>query len=190
MGIMSLREALRQSTRADHERVDRLLKLDSPELTLARYGEFVRCAHAFHAAMEPAFEGGPLEAWGIDMERRSKRAWLEDDLRHLALAPLPPPETPPPRTKPALLGRAYVLEGATLGGRVLLERLSPRCGISPGGGATYLAGYAAETGRMWRSFVSALDAAPLTAAEAAACIAGARETFAAYEALFRARGWG
>src|SRR3954469_2115742 len=144
---MTLRETLRRSTREDHERLERLLGLDSARLTLARYGEFLRCAHAFHAAMEPALASGALDRWGIDMGARSKRAWLEADLRHLGLEPLPTPTRPRRRAQPALLGRASVLEGATLGGRVLLDRLSPRCGIAPGAGATYLAGYAGDTTR-------------------------------------------
>ena len=187
---MTLRILLKDATRPAHERLERLLGLDAPDMTRGRYGEFLRCAHAFHVAMERAFESRPLHRWGLDMRVRAKRQWLERDLDFLALQPLAAAVDAPADDEPALLGRAYVLEGATLGGRVLLDTLAPRCSVSPGHGASYLAGYAADTGRMWKAFVGALDAAMLDPAERTACVEGAVSTFAGYERLLRAHGWG
>ena len=186
---MALRSRLKQGTQPAHERLERLLQLDAGALTRARYAEFLRFAHAFHAAMEPAFEREPLARFGLDMHARRKGPWLAADLEALGLEPLPAP--PPVEEGDAirLLGRAYVLEGATLGGRVLLDRVGDRCGVRPGAGATYLAGYEAETGRMWKGFVAALDGAALTERERESCVDAACATFERYERLLRDGGW-
>ena len=186
---MSLRSRLKEATRLEHERLERLLELDSAATTRARYGEYLRFAHAFHASMEPAFERERLGQFGLDMHARRKAPWLGEDLESLGLAPLPPPAIDEDDDPIRLLGRAYVLEGATLGGRVLLDRLGMRCGVKPGAGATYLAGYQAETGSMWKRFVAALDTAPLGEADQERCVAAARQTFEAYERLLRDGGW-
>ena len=170
--------------------MERLLRLDAEALTRDRYGEYLRFAQAFHASMEPAFEHEPLTRFGLDMRARRKAPWLADDLRALDLEPMPMPRVAHEADAVCLLGRAYVLEGATLGGRVLLDRVNARCGVRPGAGATYLAGYAGDTGRMWKGFVSALDRAELTEGECASCVEAARGTFEAYERLLREGGWG
>lgn len=184
---MPLRALLKESTRAEHEGLERLLALDSPRVTRERYGSFLQCAHAFHAALEPGFDAEPLQRWGLDMRARSKRRWLERDLDHLGLSPIAAAAPDGPCDDATLLGRAYVVEGATLGGRVLLDGISQRCGVRPGAGACYLAGYAEATGRMWKSFVAALEGARLTALEEARCVEGARAAFRHYAMLARGR---
>ena len=186
---MPLRALLKDGTQRAHERLERLLHLDSSALTRTRYGEYLRFAQAFHASMEPAFEHEPLTRFGLDMRERRKAPWLAEDLRALGLEPLPPPPVAAESDAIRLLGRAYVMEGATLGGRVLLERVEARFDARPGAGATYLAGYAADTGRMWKGFVAALDAAALTDGERESCVDAARATFEAYERLLRDGGW-
>ena len=185
---MSLRSLLRQETRAEHDGLEALLALDATGLTRPRYGRFVVCAHAFHAGMEPALERNPLARWGLDMRERVKRPWLAADLQYLGLPPGMPVEDEDAGDA-ALLGRAYVLEGATLGGRVLLDRVAATCDVSPGRGASYLAGYEGRTAAMWKSFVAALEQVALDESGTRACIEGARRTFRRYEALLRDNGW-
>jgi heme oxygenase len=51
----------------------------------------------------------------------------------------------------------YVLEGATLGGRVISRHLAAR-GIGPDTGGAFFAGYGNQTGEMWKSFSAAMGA--------------------------------
>ncbi len=80
----------------------------------------------------------------------------------------------------ASFGMMYVLEGSRLGGAVLARRVDanedPACR-----GATRYLRHGVGQG-LWPSFVSALDAAECVADDLAACIAGAAQTFALFEA--------
>ena len=175
-----LREALKNATESAHDRVERLLALDAPELSLSQYIRYLRLMHAWHSAIEPKLESRAMIGLGIDMRSRAKLPWLEADLAHFGVPPalflrlsLPPLET-----APAQLGCAYVMEGATLGGAVLYPRIAPRFNLGPFAGASYLYGRGSETGSSWKRFVQALDAAPLDPAERQECIESARATFA------------
>jgi heme oxygenase len=58
------------------------------------------------------------------------------------------------------LGSLYVLEGSTLGGK-LIQRNIQRClGMPILSGCTYFNGYGADTDMMWKAFLLVLDAAP------------------------------
>jgi heme oxygenase len=55
-------------------------------------------------------------------------------------------------------GMAYVIEGSTLGGRVILKHITPKLDVTEERGARFFAGYGADTGMMWKSFLAALTA--------------------------------
>jgi heme oxygenase len=176
----SLREALKAATESAHERLDRLLALDTPGLALSQYVRYLRFMHAWHSAIEPRLESRALMVLGIDMRARAKLPWLEADLAHFGVPPalFPRLSLPPLETGVAQLGCAYVMEGATLGGAVLYRRVAPRFNLGPFTGASYLYGRGSETGAWWKRFVEALDAAPLDPTDREECIESARATFA------------
>jgi heme oxygenase (biliverdin-IX-beta and delta-forming) len=166
-----------------------MLKLDA-SCGFADYRAYLRFMHAFHRAAEPSLHDGTLERAGVDMSGRAKLPWLERDLAALGIEPIPAP-----RLEAALLdlhrriGWAYVLEGATLGGRVLYRSLAPRWSLDAAHGAAYLNGHGERTGAMWNGFVAQLDALPLDEEQREACVAGAQDAFARLEAWFRSNGW-
>lgn len=67
-----------------------------------------------------------------------------------------PIQVPSIESKGFALGMAYVIEGSTLGGRVIMKHLSPRLQITETHGGTFFAGYGNETGSMWKEFIEAL----------------------------------
>ena len=184
---MDLRADLSASTRPAHEALERLMQLDSAP-SAARYGWYLLTMHAVVAAAENAMAGDRrLDSLGLSLGERRKLAWLEADLRNLGL------ERPAGHFAPAIpadvasrVGWAYVLEGSTLGGRVMLKHMAPRLGLAAQHGARFLAGYGERTGEMWRGFVDALDAIPFEPAERKACAAGAAQAFTSIAETFRA----
>lgn len=58
---------------------------------------------------------------------------------------------------PEALGLMYVLEGSTLGGRILYKHVHETLGLDHTSGASYFAGYGANTGIMWTTFTSMLS---------------------------------
>ena len=184
---MDLRADLCAATRPAHESLERLLRLDSGT-TAARYAWYLLAMHAVTEAAEGAMALDPrLEALGLALAGRRKLAWLEVDLRGLGIEPAPPPFAPAiPDDVPRRVGWAYVLEGSTLGARVVLKQMAPRLDVTRERGARFLAGYGERTAAMWRSFVEALDAIPFDALERKACVAGAAQAFTCIEETFRA----
>ncbi|WP_370877052.1 biliverdin-producing heme oxygenase [Acidovorax sp. A1169] len=63
----------------------------------------------------------------------------------------------PPLTNPALLwGCLYVIEGATLGGPMIIKNLSLNLGLTVASGASFFDGYGAQTGSRWKAFCAAV----------------------------------
>lgn len=141
----------------------------------------------------------PLEAklrdldWslmGIDYSIRQKSSWIEADLRDLGhddhslgtvtscigLPKLQGVETG--------MGWLYTLEGATLGGRFILQDAERRLGVSPLLGGRYFAGYADKTAAMWRQFTLCLNAIDPHTARADAVEEGACDIFHLFERWF------
>jgi heme oxygenase len=131
---------------------------------------------AFLAGWEPAIAALLPPAWRQWLQLRSRRPFVQEDLRELGITPLPAACMPTFAGEAAAWGSIYVLEGSALGGQFISRALS-RTGESPGSGGAYFHGWGAATGGMWRE-VRGLLAARLDgpAAVAQACEA-ARATF-------------
>jgi len=83
------------------------------------------------------------------------------------------------------LGALYVMEGSTLGGRIILRHLETQEIDIPADAMSFFAGHGAETGSMWRFFVAKLDAfGELNPASCHAVQEGAQRTFQAVIAWF------
>jgi heme oxygenase len=177
------RTVLAQATRAAHEAVEAQLRLDG-DATLERYVAYLRTMHAVSRLIEPQTSVA-LAALGLDAQARGKCAWLERDLAHFGVAPVAPAAMRIPGTVAARMGWAYVLEGSTLGGRVLYAQLAPRWSLTPERGAAFLCGYGARTGRMWRAFVDALNALEPDDAAMHESVAAAKDAFIAIGETFR-----
>ena len=78
----------------------------------------------------------------------------------------------------AAVGGAYVLEGSTLGGRVISRHIQHLFG--PDVARAFLDGYGAETGEQWQSFRAALARFASSRDIEEQVIDGARETFRAF----------
>ena len=155
-GRPAILDLLRQRTRASHARAEEALPLLDPALDRARYRRILAGFWGFHAAMEPRLAA----VAGLDVGRRRKLPLLERDLRALGENPAHLPvadEGPAADGAAAALGCMYVLEGATLGGRVITKHLAAR-GIGPEAGGAFFAGYGEATGEMWKEFSAAIGA--------------------------------
>ncbi|HEX8429996.1 MAG TPA: biliverdin-producing heme oxygenase [Longimicrobium sp.] len=146
-------DLLRARTSDAHERVENALPLMNPELDGATYARVIARFHAFHAALEPRLAAVPgVDGLGLDLDARRKIPLLERDLRVLGKAATEgAPAIPEVGSVAAALGCMYVLEGSTLGGRVISRHLAT-LGIDPGSGGAYFSGYGERTGEMWRAF--------------------------------------
>jgi heme oxygenase len=188
----SLGAALRSATRGPHGRLEAALPLTDPGLTLREYRVIVEAFLGFYAPLEERVVALARDgAHGLAIEGREKVGRLRLDLRALGAgdqalsALLMCPHVPDVATPGAALGCLYVVEGATLGGRVVGRALREHLGLGPANGAAFFDGYGVETGAMWASFRVQLEASPWPRAET---LAAAVETFVSLEQWLRARG--
>lgn len=75
------------------------------------------------------------------------------------------------------MGIMYVLEGSTLGGKILYRHIHEVLGLTPVNGASYFWGYGAQTGNLWKSFISSLTQFVDGHQERDEVIASAKNTF-------------
>jgi heme oxygenase len=185
-------QRIRQTTRPYHEAVERRVDLLRPGLTIDAYRSLLGRFHGFYRPLERALL--TFDHWqplGLDMRERGKARFLERDLRHLAKAGnAPQPECedlPKILTFPQALGCAYVLEGSTLGGQVVLRHLRQAFGIDADSGAAFFNSYGPQrVGPMWRAFCDALERAVPEGDEADEVVDAARDTFVKIDQWFAA----
>jgi heme oxygenase len=73
------------------------------------------------------------------------------------------------------LGFFYVLEGSTLGGKIINRKVEADGGDLTG--LSFLSPYGARTGERWRSFLAVLDEADVDEAATGAIVAGGVRAF-------------
>lgn len=114
---------LREDTREAHERLearlDLLAVLRRPEARADVVARFLAHHRAEEADLAPWLE--PVEGLVFDQRRRS--TLIARDLEQLGGVVAPSPSPEPATNLEEALGRFYVLEGSTLGGRVIAKAL-------------------------------------------------------------------
>lgn len=134
---------------------------------------------------------GALEGWaaqGIDFEARRRVPALEADLRALDIAGSGPDRDciclPPTRSMAEGFGCMYVLEGSTLGARVISRQLNASLGITPGSGGRFFHAHGDRTGEMWQVFGAALTRFAASCDAHERIVAAALATFGALRSWF------
>jgi heme oxygenase len=151
---------LRERTAVAHARLDALLAIDEATLDLAYYRKLLAALYGFVAPWETALHAALEDIDEPAFADRRHRARLERDLQVLGIDPATLPRAarlPELATPAAALGSAYVLEGSTLGGKLISGIVSRRLGFSALHGCAYFAGYGDRTGAMWLSFRTHLE---------------------------------
>jgi heme oxygenase len=157
MGFYERRFALRSRTQQAHERLDAAVGAFS---TLSDYRRYVARLASFRLAMDAALEA---VAWPEHWQWRPPRVAgaLAADAADLDLPPIlamPAAEASVDLSDPSrLLGALYVLEGSTLGARVLKKRAAV-LGLDEGFGARHLTLMSKDIAQ-WQSFLVVLEGA-------------------------------
>jgi len=156
---VSLHLQLRAATGLAHQALEQELDWTARVATVAGYRSLLARLHGFHRSWEPAI--GTALADGSFFDPRCRVSALARDLAFLGLSPEGidglPRALPIPLPGPAAaMGALYVLEGSTLGGRVIGRHIATAHGLAEDGLAYYTA-HGARTGAMWSAFRTRLD---------------------------------
>jgi heme oxygenase len=184
-GVMA---QLKLKTREHHAAIERVVPLLDAGFDRARYAAYLAVMYRFHREIEQAL--GALTGFRQalpDFDERRKQSLLARDL-HAVGAAMPSDHAPKTMLPPLDdvgqgLGAMYVLEGSTLGGRILSRHLGRTLEITPDDGGAYLASYGEELAIMWRRFGVHVEAWA-RGRDIAPVIDSARATFACLTTLF------
>ncbi|MCE2564065.1 biliverdin-producing heme oxygenase [Komagataeibacter sp. FNDCF1] len=150
----SVRHHLKAATQARHVQLDAMV---GPMRDADQYRRYVRGIGAFRIYMEAGLDRLRPPASAGQWQPTRLAASLGKDMLALGLASFTPAVMFRPVTPAQVLGACYVLEGSSLGARVLLPRVTA-LGFGPATGAGHLLEQAHATG--WRDFLTCLDDAP------------------------------
>lgn len=181
---MSAIALLRQATWCCHQRLEKRLDVKQRFSSRQLYRTHLEKMWGFYAPLEHQLDAHMLAEALSDHQSRRKLPLLASDLDALGVTARALPECqkiPAVTDTAAAFGCAYVLEGATLGGRTLLSTVCTQLRLTPTHGARFLAGYGEDTAAMWRTFGAALDAWCATDASRLAASCAAVATFEALE---------
>lgn len=154
---------LREATSGCHRRLEKRLKVPERFADRDAYRAYLEGMLGFHAPFERALSEHPVRRLIADYDKRRKTVLLADDLATLGLAPnsiaaIPQcTQLPSCRDEAAALGSLYVLEGATLGGQVLLPMVELRLQLTRQSGASYLGSYGSSVDSMWQRFCATVE---------------------------------
>ena len=177
--LPTLRDVLRSATSTPHERLHQhegLAAVAAGTINRPSYTALLGRLYGSHHSFELAAPTIP-----------ERTQWLEIDLATLGvdaamLARLPRCTVFPAITSPDyLLGASYVVEGSSLGGRGLARQLDGLLGTGTIAGRRFFNGNGAETGAVWREYLSRLSGASTATASRAKIVAGAVATFTIFE---------
>lgn len=159
VGILDL-DRLRLETAADHVAVEAGMPLMVEDLDRDRYVGCLRRVYGMVAAWEEWSAGNSPEWMRSLLGNRQRRGLLERDLAWFGVVPLDKarPALPELKDDASLLGAMYVMEGSTLGGRLIARHVERVLGLSAGVGDAYFRGHNQQTGTLWKEFCGVLQA--------------------------------
>jgi heme oxygenase (biliverdin-IX-beta and delta-forming) len=177
---------LRIETRREHTALEDVLDLVNTELSRDAYRSRLQTFYGFYAPLEAALK---LRLQGIRFpsdlgnelaNRLHKTALLKSDLDHFGVDSEKLPRCqnlPSLKSVAEILGSIYVVEGATLGGRIITKHVRETLNILPTSGGSFFQGYGDATASMWQGMRQLLVNAADNVLAENAIIASAIETF-------------
>lgn len=160
----SLRGRIKELTAPFHEELETTpiaIRLASGTIGRDEYGLYLERIAVLHHTLEPLFSTmNEWKKYGIDPIQRSRLHLLDNDLS--ALGKVIPnkrniKQLDIPLNFATAVGMMYVLEGSTMGGRILTQKLSYIVGSNGIPCTSYFRAYGDDTMKMWAEFCQFLD---------------------------------
>lgn len=186
MNKMTPMETLKAATASWHDALEahaQSRKIMDLSLSRTAFERLLSFQYSLHQALEPQMTPYldahfPQLAYG---ETRQKLAALAKDMQVLKVAQAPPQVSDEDadyiHTPAEALGAAYVLEGATLGGQVILRHLKQIPEIAQDEPFHYYGLYGDQVGPRWKTFQSVANASLTEEDDRAAAVDAAVKTF-------------
>lgn len=153
---------VKQRTQTLHAEVEHLLLPALENLrTRAAYAQILQMFYGYFHPLEQMIEGFITREQLPDMQVRRKAAAILQDLDAIDFSTQHLPQCqrlPAVQNSTQAFGALYVLEGSSLGGKVIARMLLQNHALSLSENAvTFFSGYKEETGKRWKTFVEAFN---------------------------------
>ena len=151
---------LREDTAALHAQLEEFMDPDARFATRASYIGLLHLLQPFYLKCETMLGALPWQQLGFDFESRRKEPLLVADLAALGESvkgDKTDSHGPICIDLASGFGTMYVLEGATLGGRILRKTLKVKLDIDADHGGSFYNGYGDLTQQRWKDFGAAAD---------------------------------
>jgi len=156
-----LTERLKEQTKTNHQLLEKKLvgKMRSMRSN-NDYADLLSLFYKYFGGLEKAIAKHLDESLIPDYPARRKASSLAADLIEMG-ATVPPIasiyELPVIHSHPQALGALYVIEGSTLGGKIISKMISHQLPSTNGHGLTFFNSYGENTIEMWERFKLILD---------------------------------
>lgn len=178
-------KSLKAATSSRHAALEQRWPLLDPNLSIASYHRFVQWLFGFYSSLETELLAALSGCTNcFDYDSRQKTPQLRQDLLVLGDTETTIANLPRCRQLPALMnesqlwGCLYVIEGATLGGQIIIKHLHRNLGLSANSGASFFDGYGTQTSARWKAFCAAVPVyGEDSAGDRDAMLSSANQTF-------------
>lgn len=154
-------QVVKTETAVLHQEVEQLLipRLSAIQ-SLKDYAAILQSFYTFYLPIEKAIQQQISSSLLLDIEKRRTANLIADDLAFLGV-PVSKQycdHLPEIKSIAQAFGAMYVLEGSTLGGKMIAKMLARNSAYSISSGAlNFFQGYKEATGMMWTAFVNVLN---------------------------------
>lgn len=147
-----INEQLKDSTQASHQALEKkMVSIIKKIRTRQDYVNFLKLMYGYYSALERRVQEYVSE---MEIGKRRKAERLLDDISYFESTATPDlcKELPPISSHAEALGAMYVMEGSTMGGKIIARMIEGQAGINGPSGFSFFNGYGEETGKMWEEF--------------------------------------
>jgi heme oxygenase len=175
-----LSEQLKESTRTNHQILEKTLVAKMKAIRSEKeYAELLTLFYGYFGGLESQIDDVLNKGLLPDNAQRRKTQALANDLKYLGFeAPTKATgnDLPALNTHLQALGALYVIEGSTLGGKIISKMMQQQLGLDEQS-LSFFSGYGDKTEQMWDTFKTALNKDNLLPVQQAELMAAANETF-------------
>lgn len=174
---MSISQRLKQTTAAEHDRMELLMAQAKVFESKQNYAQFTLSQYYFQQDIEHLYADPTVMELIPDLDIRGRAQAALLDLQDLGLIPQNDEIATTQVDFPQALGWIYVSEGSTLGAAFLYKEAQAKLGLDENNGARNLAAYPEGRMRAWKRFKQTLDDAQFSEQQQQAILAGALAGF-------------
>jgi heme oxygenase len=180
-----LADQLKKDTLTNHQQLEKLLIGRMKAIrSIADYTNLLQLFYTYFGGLELVINQYINQADLPDYELRRKTEALAQDIKDLGGQPQPLADKQAlPNIQNSLQAYAalYVIEGSTLGGKIISKMMAQQLGVNNSKGFSFFNGYGENTENMWETFKNALNAKAKTVGEENDIIITANQTFTMFK---------